>query len=261
MWCCISYLFVSAARLKKLTRTALIVAWVGIGGFLLQGGLNEDCRFLLLRVSISLRVYMFCTFSQDTEDHSTWETRYGLLLWLSMLSLVPFDIDTIDSGLGEAPGDEERSSPVAMVGDRQADLVGTILSLGMKHLEDAGPTRCDHFLCVYGIPFISWTFPGTIPGTFPVLERSQIRGNRLGVPDAPAPSSPIHCPTYFLHISKHVPTITVSNPLKHFICVCIPSYIYIYIFSYQGRGSSLSEQPPHAAGHGGASSPPFLGGI
>lgn len=83
-----------------------------------------------------------------------------------MLSLVPFDIDTIDSGLGgggggapsgnsggggggvisattgeAAGGAKEAAAPVAAVGDRQADLVGTILALGMKHLGDAGPTR------------------------------------------------------------------------------------------------------------------------
>lgn len=78
-----------------------------------------------------------------------------------MLSLVPFDIDTIDSGLGGSDGGaatlrgsggtggsdgalgaKATAAPVAAVGDRQADLVGTILSLGMKHLGDAGPTRC-----------------------------------------------------------------------------------------------------------------------
>lgn len=76
-----------------------------------------------------------------------------------MLSLVPFDIDTIDSGLGGAPpgtggggggtsavgeagGAKGVAAPVAAVEDRQADLVGTILALGMKHLGDAGPTRC-----------------------------------------------------------------------------------------------------------------------
>lgn len=105
-------------------------------------------------------VTRFHLSQQDTDDYSTWETRYGLLLWLSMLSLVPFDIDTIDSGLGgvtpangggggagtsadgEAGGAKGIAAPVAAVGDRQADLVGTILALGMKHLGDAGPTRC-----------------------------------------------------------------------------------------------------------------------
>lgn len=70
-----------------------------------------------------------------------------------MLSLVPFDIDTIDSGLRDsvlpgavanengADGAKEVVAPVAGVGERQADLVGTILALGMRHLGDAGPTR------------------------------------------------------------------------------------------------------------------------
>ncbi|CAM9634190.1 unnamed protein product, partial [Ectocarpus sp. 8 AP-2014] len=88
--------------------------------------------------------------AQDTDDYSTWETRYGLLLWLSMLSLVPFDIDTIDSGLRDSvppgaganeDGPKGVVAPVAGVGERQADLVGTILALGMRHLGDAGPTR------------------------------------------------------------------------------------------------------------------------
>lgn len=85
-----------------------------------------------------------------------------------MLSLVPFDIDTIDSGMGARssgfPADaataragieDATAAPVAGStavlaageaggeggGGRQADLVGTILALGMKHLGDAGPTR------------------------------------------------------------------------------------------------------------------------
>lgn len=70
-----------------------------------------------------------------------------------MLSLVPFDIDTIDSGLRDsgpsgaganedgADGVKGVVAPVAGVGERQADLVGTILALGMRHLGDAGPTR------------------------------------------------------------------------------------------------------------------------
>ncbi|CAM9573000.1 unnamed protein product, partial [Laminaria digitata] len=92
---------------------------------------------------------------QDTDDYSTWETRYGLLLWLSMLSLVPFDIDTIDSGMGTPSSGSVANTAAATAGagigdattapvagrGRQADLVGTILALGMKHLGDAGPTR------------------------------------------------------------------------------------------------------------------------
>jgi hypothetical protein len=35
--------------------------------------------------------------SQDRSDHMTWETRYVLFLWLSILVLVPFDLATADS--------------------------------------------------------------------------------------------------------------------------------------------------------------------
>lgn len=81
-----------------------------------------------------------------------------MLLWLSMLSLVPFDIETIDSGLSgaasradydDARGAKGTAAPVAEVGERQADLVGTILALGMKHLGDAGPTRCVRGCCTF----------------------------------------------------------------------------------------------------------------
>ena len=85
-----------------------------------------------------------------------------------MLSLVPFDIDTIDSGMGTRSSGlvadiataavgtgigDATTAPVAGStvaeagggggggGGREADLVGTILALGMKHLGDAGPTR------------------------------------------------------------------------------------------------------------------------
>lgn len=35
--------------------------------------------------------------SQNQADFVTWETRYVLLLWVSVLVLIPFDISTIDS--------------------------------------------------------------------------------------------------------------------------------------------------------------------
>ena len=35
--------------------------------------------------------------SQDRSNHETWETRYVLFLWLSILVLVPFDLATADS--------------------------------------------------------------------------------------------------------------------------------------------------------------------
>jgi len=36
---------------------------------------------------------------QNTHDCTTWHTRYGVLLWLSILVLIPFDLTSIDSTL------------------------------------------------------------------------------------------------------------------------------------------------------------------
>ena len=35
--------------------------------------------------------------AQDKDDHETWHARYCLLLWLSIIVIVPFDLQTIDS--------------------------------------------------------------------------------------------------------------------------------------------------------------------
>ncbi|KAI1884351.1 hypothetical protein AGOR_G00225520 [Albula goreensis] len=41
---------------------------------------------------------------QDPKDHETWETRYMLLLWLSMTCLIPFDLSRLDGHLTSEPG-------------------------------------------------------------------------------------------------------------------------------------------------------------
>lgn len=76
--------------------------------------------------------------AQDRGDHARWQTRYGLLLWLSMLVLVPFDICSIDSGLATAPG----------AVDQQTTLVGTLCELAKAYLEDPGPTREAAAVCL-----------------------------------------------------------------------------------------------------------------
>ena len=57
--------------------------------------------------------------SQDPLDHHRWQTRYVLLLWLSILAIVPFNLGTIDSS---------------------GDLVATLIDLGKGFLGDAGAT-------------------------------------------------------------------------------------------------------------------------
>lgn len=67
--------------------------------------------------------------SQDRTDHSAWETRFILLLWLSMLCLVPFDLNTIDSSAS-------------------ASLVPSILTLCKGYLADAGTTQLAAAVCL-----------------------------------------------------------------------------------------------------------------
>ncbi|XP_062936879.1 tubulin-specific chaperone D isoform X4 [Cynocephalus volans] len=42
--------------------------------------------------------------SQNPKDHETWETRYMLLLWLSVTCLIPFDFSRLDGNLLTQPG-------------------------------------------------------------------------------------------------------------------------------------------------------------
>uniref|UniRef100_A0A7S2WC38 Tubulin-specific chaperone D n=1 Tax=Mucochytrium quahogii TaxID=96639 RepID=A0A7S2WC38_9STRA len=70
---------------------------------------------------------------QDSKDHSTWETRYSLLLWLSMLVLIPFDLDTVDSNQGT---------------NSKLTLVGSVLELCKGYLSDPGPPRGAASLCL-----------------------------------------------------------------------------------------------------------------
>jgi tubulin-specific chaperone D len=60
-----------------------------------------------------------------------WESIYTLLLWLRMLSLVPFDLNTIDSTM---ENDSESSST-----DRT--LISSMIYTTKTHLNDTGPTR------------------------------------------------------------------------------------------------------------------------
>jgi hypothetical protein len=62
-----------------------------------------------------------------------WESIYSLLNWLGIISLVPFDLHTIDSSLEM---DSENSSENATM-----TLVQSILSTSASHLNDSGPTR------------------------------------------------------------------------------------------------------------------------
>ncbi|KAI5277353.1 Tubulin-Specific Chaperone D [Manis pentadactyla] len=47
--------------------------------------------------------------NQNPKDHETWETRYMLLLWLSVTCLIPFDFSRLDGNLLTEPGQSRMS--------------------------------------------------------------------------------------------------------------------------------------------------------
>ncbi|XP_013361458.1 PREDICTED: tubulin-specific chaperone D isoform X2 [Chinchilla lanigera] len=59
---------------------------------------------------------------QNPTDHETWETRYMLLLWLSMTCLIPFDLSRLDGNLG------------TQVGQAQMPIMDRILQIAESYL-------------------------------------------------------------------------------------------------------------------------------
>ena len=73
--------------------------------------------------------------AQDKDDHETWHVRYCLLLWLSIIVIVPFDLQTIDSSK-------------AALGGSGPGLVDRIVSVCKMYLRDSGPIRNAAALCL-----------------------------------------------------------------------------------------------------------------
>lgn len=83
--------------------------------------------------------YFFVIPQQDRNDHSTWETRYVLLLWLYILVLIPFDICSIDSSLHTI---STTDSSTGQTGEEtKSKLIVDIISLCKEQLTESGPTR------------------------------------------------------------------------------------------------------------------------
>ncbi|KAF9969008.1 hypothetical protein BGZ73_008847 [Actinomortierella ambigua] len=67
----------------------------------------------------------FC--KQDRKDHVNWEIRYMLLVWLSLMCMIPFDLKSVDSG---ASKDSDR-----------LPLVDTMVETAKSFLDCAGKDR------------------------------------------------------------------------------------------------------------------------
>ncbi|XP_053566294.1 tubulin-specific chaperone D [Bombina bombina] len=75
--------------------------------------------------------------SQNPEDHETWESRYMLLLWLSMTCLIPFDLSRLDGNLSSDAAQCRRSTmdhildiakSYLVVSDKSRDAAAVLVS-------------------------------------------------------------------------------------------------------------------------------------
>jgi len=73
---------------------------------------------------------------KDNAEAKVWESVYSLLLWLGIISLVPFDLNTIDSSI--EPQDEGINNNNTT---NTMTLVQSILTTSSSHLSDYGATR------------------------------------------------------------------------------------------------------------------------
>lgn len=62
-------------------------------------GLRHICRYFPHEVRDLEPVVMVLQRASKEDVNAHWETTYVLLLWLSVIVLVPFDLQTIDSNL------------------------------------------------------------------------------------------------------------------------------------------------------------------
>lgn len=80
------------------------------------------------------------------ETPHLWESSFVLLLWMDMLSYVPFDLSTIDSLCSTSSQPVLNSAPSAatssdVLRSTTVTLVQSIISTATFHLSDSGPTR------------------------------------------------------------------------------------------------------------------------
>lgn len=87
-----------------------------------------------------MSIYLLLLFNfifQDRNDFATWRTRYVLWLWLGTLSLIPFDLSSIDSS--------------AVTSDKRLSIVNSVIDLGKLYLSDTGSTREAAGVCLSGL--------------------------------------------------------------------------------------------------------------
>ena len=78
------------------------------------------------------------------EDCASWQIAYSLMVWLSMVVMVPFDLSIIDSSVATATVDADAdatTTTTTTTGSQGSPLVQSIERLAMGYLGSTGPAR------------------------------------------------------------------------------------------------------------------------
>ncbi|XP_012511897.1 PREDICTED: tubulin-specific chaperone D [Propithecus coquereli] len=107
---------------------------------------------------------------QDPKDHETWETRYMLLLWLSVTCLIPFDLSRLDGNLLTQPGQARMS-----IMDRILQIAQSYLVVSDK-ARDAAAVLVSRFITRPDVKqqkmagFLDWSLCTLACSSFQTLE-------------------------------------------------------------------------------------------
>ncbi|XP_032726201.1 tubulin-specific chaperone D isoform X3 [Lontra canadensis] len=108
--------------------------------------------------------------NQNPRDHETWETRYMLLLWLSVTCLIPFDFSRLDGNLLTQPGQMRMS-----ITDRILQIAKTYLVVSDK-ARDAAAVLVSKFVTRPDVKqekmagFLDWSLHTLARSSFQTIE-------------------------------------------------------------------------------------------
>uniref|UniRef100_A0A2K6AR89 Tubulin-specific chaperone D n=1 Tax=Macaca nemestrina TaxID=9545 RepID=A0A2K6AR89_MACNE len=107
---------------------------------------------------------------QNPKDHETWETRYMLLLWLSVTCLIPFDFSRLDGNLLTQPGQTRMS-----IMDRILQIAESYLIVSDK-ARDAAAVLMSRFITRPDVKrskmaeFLDWSLCNLASSSFQTLQ-------------------------------------------------------------------------------------------
>ncbi|KAM9002649.1 tubulin-specific chaperone D-like isoform 2-T2 [Sarcophilus harrisii] len=117
--------------------------------------------------------------NQNPKDHETWETRYVLLLWLSVTCLIPFDLSRLDGNLTSECGEARTSTmdrilhiaeSYLVVSDKARDAAAVLISKFITRPDVKQKKMAD---------FLDWTLSTLSKSSFQTMEGTIIMDGML----------------------------------------------------------------------------------